>query len=269
MRFPRLALVLACGLSCAACFQMSTVVKIEGDGSGTIDHQMVFTTAALQQIRQFAALGGGRGGRGGTLDLVSEDQARSMASSLGSGVTYVSSTPINTPEGQGRLSTYAFADVSQIKITQQPDAPGGMTVRAQGLNTGGGTITCSMTHEANGNAVLHVILPEPSLPGADAAGGNAAFVQQVPMIRSILANARVSIVVEPAGRLVRTNSPFVDGRRVTLLDLNLDDLLGNDALLAKLQSAKSADDLRAALKEAPGIRMVLDKEVTIEFTPGK
>jgi hypothetical protein len=266
MRLPRLALVLACGLSSTACFQMSTVVKIGGDGSGTIVHKMLFTTAALQQIRQFAALGGRRGG---TLDLVSEDQARSMASSLGPGVTYVSSTPINTPEGQGRLSTYAFTDISQIKITQQPDAPGGVTVRAQGLNTGGGTITCSMTHEANGNAVLHVTLPDPSLPGADAAGGNAAFVQQVPMIRSLLANARVSIFVEPEGRLVRTSSPFVDGQRVTLLDLNLDDLLGNETLLTKLQGAKNADDLRAALKEAPGIRMVLDREVTIEFTPEK
>jgi len=264
MRFPRLALVLTCGLSCAACFQMSTVVKIKGDGSGTIDHRMLFTTAALQQIRQFAALGGGRGG---TLDLVSEGQARAMASSLGPGVTYLSSTPIDTPEGQGRLSTYAFADVSQLKIAQQPDAPGGVTVRAQGLNAGGGTITCSMTHEVNGNAVLHITLPEPSLPGADAAGGNAAFVQQVPMIRSLLANARISIVVEPAGRLVQTSSPFVDGQRVTLVDVNLDDLLGNAALLAKLQSARSADDLRAALKEAPGIRMVLDHEVTIEFMP--
>jgi hypothetical protein len=266
MRFPRLALALACGLSCTACFQMSTVVKIRGDGSGTIEHKMLFTTAALQQIRQFAALGGGRGG---SLDLVSEDQARSMAGSLGAGVTYVSSTPIVTPEGQGRLSTYAFTDVSQIKITQQPDAPGGVTVRAQGLNTGGGTITCSMTHEANGNAVLHIALPEPNLPGGDAAGGNAAFVQQAPMLRSMLANARISIVIEPAGRLVRTSSPFVDGQRVTLIDLNLDELLGNAALLTQLQSARSADDLRAALKEAPGIRMVLDRDVTIEFTPEK
>jgi hypothetical protein len=267
MRFPRLAFVLACGLSCTACFQMATVVKINGDGSGTIEHRMLFTTAALQQIRQFAALGGGRGR--GTLDLVSEDQARSMASSLGSGVTYVSSTPIDTPEGQGRLSTYAFADVGQIRISQQPDAPGGVTVKAQGLTTESGNITCSLTHEVNGNAVLHIALPEPSLPGADAAGGNASFLQQVPMIRSILANARVSISVEPAGHLVRTSSPFVDGQRVTLLDVNLDDLLGNEVLMTKLQGARTADDLRAALKEAPGIRMVLEREVTIEFTPAK
>jgi hypothetical protein len=266
MRLLRLALVLAGGLSCTACFQMTTVVKINGDGSGTVDHRMLFTTAALRQIRQFAALGGGRGQ---TLDLVSEDQARAMAKSLGSGVTYVSSTPIDTPEGQGRLSTYAFTDISQIRISQQPDAPGGVTVRAQGLNTDSGTITCSLTHEANGNAVLHIALPEPSLPGADATGGNAAFAQQMPMLRSLLANARVSIVVEPSGHLVRTTSPFVDGERVTLLDVNLDELLGNEALMTKLQSARTADDLRAALKDAPGIRMVLDREVTIEFTPAK
>ena len=38
---------------------MTTVLKVNGDGSGTINHRMVYTKAALAQLKSFAALGGG------------------------------------------------------------------------------------------------------------------------------------------------------------------------------------------------------------------
>ncbi|HEV2986232.1 MAG TPA: hypothetical protein VGX46_17665 [Vicinamibacterales bacterium] len=247
---------------------MTTVLKVNGDGSGTIDHQLLLTRAALAQIRQFAALAGGRGQR---LDLISEDQARAMAGNLGPGVSYVSSTPIDSADGQGRATTYAFTDISQIRISQQPQPPAGLTVGVQGLPKDTGSITCSMTRSEDGNVVLHINLPELSLPPAinDSTSGGTPIAQQMAMIRSLLADARVLIAVEPAGRLVRTSSPYVDGQRVTLVDANLDQLLGNEALLARLQASKSADDLKAALKDVPDLKLTLDREVTIEFTPAK
>src|SRR6186713_2345517 len=65
-----LCLVAAAGWS-SACFQMTTALKVNGDGSGTIEHRMLYTTAGLEKLRQFASLGGGRG-----LDPLSEQQAR-------------------------------------------------------------------------------------------------------------------------------------------------------------------------------------------------
>jgi hypothetical protein len=268
MRSFLLALLTAAALASSGCFRMTTIVKVNGDGSGTISHEMLLTKAMLAQIQQFAALAGGRGQK---LDLISEDQARAMASSLGPGVTYVTSTPIDTADGQGRATTYAFTDISQLHISQQPEAPAGLTVNAQGLPSETGAITCSLTHEPNGNAVLHIHLPEPNLPGAtaDVSSGPTPMSQQLAMVRSLLAGARVLIGVEPAGALVRTSSPYADGGRVTLVDVNLDELLANEALMARLQAAKSADDLRAALKDAPNLKVTLDREVTIEFTPAK
>ena len=58
----RVALLLAGALTTGACFQMTTVLKVNADGSGTINHRMVYTKAALAQLKQFAAFGGGRGG---------------------------------------------------------------------------------------------------------------------------------------------------------------------------------------------------------------
>jgi len=264
MRLLRLATLVAGTLACGGCFQMTTVMKLQGDGSGTIEHRMLFTTQALQQLRQFSALGGGRGQ---TLDPTSEQQARDMVSALGPGVTYVSSTPVTTAIGQGRDAVYAFTDVSQLRLAAQPPAPGGAAIRAQGLSTDGETLTFSLTREPNGNAVLHINVPQPAI--LDAMSSNAATPQQIEMVRKMLAGARVSLAVEPAGTLVRTSSPFVDGPRVTLLEIDLDQVLQNDVVVERLQAAKTPDDLRAAVKDVPGLKVSLEREITIEFTPGR
>lgn len=277
MRSVSLALILAAALAAGGCFQMTTVLTVKGDGSGTIDHTMLVTKAALAQLRQFGALAGGRGGGAQSLDLTSEDQARAMASSLGAGVTYVSSSPIDSPLAAGRRSTYAFTDITQVRINQQPDPPAGLSVKTQSLSTQSNAITCTFTHEPNGNAVLHIHLPEPNIPGAGAAAnrspdspaGDNPLAQQLAMVRMLLAGARISVAVEPGGTLVKTNSPYVDNQRVTLLDVNLDQLLGNEELLAKLQAAKNPDEIKAALKNAPGLKITLEREVTIEFTPAR
>lgn len=244
---------------------MTTVMKVNGDGSGTVEHRMLFTTKALAQLRQFAALGGGRGQ---TVDPTSEQQAREMAGALGPGVAYVSSEPITTPTGQGRDAVYAFTDVNQVRVAAQPAAPGGVTIRAPGLNPDAGTLTFSLTREANGNAVLHINVPEAELVDTIASGA-ATPPQQMAMIKTLLAGTRVTLGVEPAGSLVRTSSAYVEGLRVTLLDVDLDQLLKDEMLVTRVQAAKTPEEMKAALKDVPGLKMTLAREITIEFTPLK
>jgi hypothetical protein len=267
MRHLRRLALLGAALTCGGCFQMTTIVHLNGDGSGTIDHSMLITKAALAQIRQFSALGG----RGQTLDFVSEDQARKMAETLGPGVSYVSSEAIDTPLGEGRNSKYAFADINTLRINPQPQAPGGIGVKTQAFSSDRNTITCSFARDPNGNAILKINLPELNLQSAlgNANTGDAGISQQLAMVRALLAGARILIGVEPAGLLVKTTSPFVDGTRVTLLDVNLDQVLANEALIAQVQAAKTPEETKAALTGVPGLRIALEREVTIEFTPAK
>ena len=103
MRQSRLALLLLAGGLCSGCFQFSTVLSVKGDGSGTIDERLIFTQAAVAQLRQFAALAGG--GPQQAFEPVTEQQARAAAATMGPGVTYVSSTP-STPR-TGSVATFA------------------------------------------------------------------------------------------------------------------------------------------------------------------
>jgi hypothetical protein len=266
-RAIRLAVLVLGAASASACFQMTTVLKVNGDGSGTISHRMVYTRAALAQLKSFAALGAG-GGR--SADPLSEQQARDITASIGPGVTYVSSELVTTPTGQGRDALYAFTDVSTLRISTQPAAPAGINLTVQGVSTqpsASESITFTMTHEANGDAMLHIHVPEPNYLdffGSPQAAG------QIGMIKTMLAGARVLLAAEPAGTLVRTSSPFVDGPRVTLLDIDLDTVLADETLLPRIQAvAATPKEAKAVLLAAKGLKINLDPEITIEFTPAK
>jgi hypothetical protein len=256
MRICRLILVASAALSCTGCLQMTSVMKVNGDGSGTLNVRSLFTNQGLAQMKMF-------GGRGQTFDPASEAYARSLAEQIGTGVSYVSSEPISTPAGQGRDATYAFTDVREVRALQQAGA-------GIGFGGAGGGITFGFTREADGNALLRIRVPQPTLPAAMPLpmqqAGAAPNPTQLAMIRQMVAGARLVVAVEPAGRLLKTSSPHVDGSRVTLLDLDIDRFL-TDEMMTRLLQMKATDDLQALIKGAEGLKITLDPETTIEFAP--
>ncbi|PYR42683.1 MAG: hypothetical protein DMF93_05160 [Acidobacteria bacterium] len=156
--------------------------------------------------------------------------------------------------------------MTQLRISTQPAAPAGVSISAGALSTTSESITFSMTHEPGGTAVLHIHVPEPNF--LDALGSPAA-ASQIGMVRAMLAGARVQLAAEPAGTLVRTSSPYVDGSRVTLLEVDLDQVLKDETLLPRLQAAKTPDEAKAIVQNAAGLKINLDRDITIEFTPAR
>jgi len=267
MRIVLRASVVAAALPLAACFQSSTVVHVKADGSGTIEQRTLVTDAALDQLRAFTILGGGRGG---DVDPLSESQARDLASAIGTGVTYVSSMPTKIQGSQGRDATYAFTDISQVRLSEQPQIPGA-NISVRGTGIGDSPIAFTMSRQADGSAVLRILVPGLNLPGTAGSpnGISAPTPDQLEMAKQLLAGAHLTVAVEPEGRLVRTSSPYVEGNRVTLIDVDLDQATKDPALLEKLRSMKTLEDAKAAVKDVPGLKLNLDPEITIEFTPAK
>jgi len=113
MRCLRLVVLVAVAGWSSACFQMTTVLKVRGDGAGTIEHRMVYTAAALEKLRQFATLGGGRGG---AIDPLSEQQAREIGGAHGRRIADLQRLmdTIDAVTGRRRLRRRAFATLSAV-----------------------------------------------------------------------------------------------------------------------------------------------------------
>jgi len=271
MRILRLATLAVAALAASGCFQSSTLIRVNADGSGTLEQTTLITQAGLQTLRQVWAMSAENGTR--PVELFSAAQARQFAEGMGPGVTLVSSTPIKNAEGEGSRAVLAFKDISQLqaKRAQHADAD------ALGAERVVPQVHFAVTREADGHAVLHITLPPAAAPAtkATAPEGSGAKPQtrmppeQLAMVRRLFAGSRVVVAVEPGGELVKTTCPFVDGNQVTLVDVAFDQVLTNEMAFVRLQSARTVEEARAAVKGVPGLKVDLDPEITIEFAPNR
>jgi hypothetical protein len=274
MRAGRLIGTLLSAIVVTGCLQSTALVKINGDGSGTIENQTLMTPAALAQMRQLASLFGGTDAK--PVDPFSEQQMRDLAAQMGDGVTLLSTRPLKTATGEGREAIYGFRDITKVRVSETPASPGNTSVRAGGVSIGGagqGAVTMDFSRTPDGNALLTLHTPVDPLSGlVDQFGsanrrGSPVPADQMAMVRQMLSGLRVALRVEPAGRLVRTSSPFVDGQTVTLFDIDIDTLLNDEAAFTRLQSAKTAREAADVLKSVRGIRINSESDITIEFAP--
>jgi hypothetical protein len=265
MRHNLLALIAVVALTSAGCLRSSTVIELKPDGSGTILQETGLTPEAMAMIKGFGAQNQASGA-GGVSELFTEDQARKAAETMG--VTFVSGEPFKTSTLEGYRSRYTFDDVSKIKVNMDQStasmSPNGGTRQppfsfAFSRGASSSTLTIQMPEQGLGGQKL--------LPGMGAGGAGvsdaekAQAAQAMAMMKMMLKGLFVDVTLNVDGRIVKSNAPYVDGSRVTLMQLDFDKLLADETAMKRLEAAS---DLKS-LANIPGLKVVSEPKVTIEI----
>jgi hypothetical protein len=270
-------LILLASVVLSGCLNSTTVINVTADGSGTIEQTFLMNKQAMAQLQQMTAAAGQGGGK--KLTLFDEQAMRNAAPQLGEGVTFVSATPLNTADSEGTRALYEFHDITKLRMDQKPSTPRA-GVGTMGMPGGNApeNILFRFGKAPGGNPRVTVVFPEAKVDearrAAQAQQGQAAAKPGDPMqaaalamLKPMLNGMKISIVLQPAGRIVKTNSPFVHEQQVTLLELDLGQLLADDTMLQKLQGAGSLEDIKGMLKGVKGAKVNPDREVSVEFVP--
>jgi len=273
----RLAVLTVAAAVTSGCITSLTNIKVRPDGSGTIEQTLSMTAEAAKQV---AALASGFGDPAdkkkpaaadeGLPDFFSEQSMKEAAGKLGEGVVFVSSKPIKTADRVGRVATYQFADITKIRIDQKPqtgDTPD------SGASGGKEDVLFRFARLPKGTSQLTVVFPEPDFgkkdddkdADEDKEKKKAPDPEQLAMMKKIFEGLKVGIDVTVFGAIVKTNSPYVQGSTVTLLEMDFSELVANDAMLAQIGEPKSLEEAKAILKNVKGFKVNLDREVAIEF----
>ena len=258
MRMTRLAPAL---LLFAGCVEDLKVIRLKADGSGTIVYTRRMKEWAVETAR-----------KSGAVDEFTEEKARERIAELGQGVALVSTEKANRDGWIGMTSTYSFKDVTKLKLDGTDT-----TIQAENL--------------ANGNQKLTIAYRWKSSP-ADAKAKEMKASEEVK--RALFSGMKFSVAVEVDGTIVKSSSPHFDGARLTVLEIDLDQLFAEEARLKKKAAeepatlaealdviqalqllntlnggAKELDEVRQALGKIKGIKHALEPQVTLEWTPKK
>lgn len=281
MRLFRLINCALLALGMTGCVSSDTVIQVNADGSGTVLQKALMSMEMLAQMNAMIQgiakqMGGNESGKDlpGTPELFSENQIRSMAAKMGEGVTFVSSRRIKTEQSEGFEATYAFKDITKLKISQQPSAPDPKGLGAAPDEDSEKTMF-RFARLSNGHSLLTVIFPQgkpdstkehPSSPRKSA---REPAPEEIERIKRLVNGLRISMVIEVQGHLLQTNSPYVEGAKVTLLEMDFDELLSNEAKLKEMAALKSysLEDAKQLLRDLKGFKVNLEPELRIEFAP--
>jgi hypothetical protein len=254
------ALVLA--LTLTGCINSTTLIKVKPDGSGTIEQSLLMNTATLKTLT------GGLEVQGQAKPSTPFSQAEfeKMAQALGPGVRLVSTTPVTEGGFEGAKAIFAFDDIKAVRVQQDPSvpAPAGATPSSKsapvtfGFTRQGSSSVLTVTVDDSG---ISKPAPAPDKPAA------AMDPAMLGMMKQVLRGFKVGIDLEVDGKIVKTNADYVNGSRITLLELELDGLFADEAKLRELSSklsGASLAEIRPYLKDVKGVK-INQPAITVEY----
>ena len=265
--YAKLALALVAAVVGSGCIRSATLITVKPDGSGTIEQTVLMNASALKGM-----LGGLGSPQQSTSGAINEDELRKSAARLGEGVSYVSSEPLKAPDGfEGSKAIYAFTDINKIKVDQDPNmsgsTPGGITAAPKSDNP----VTFAMTR-SGGVSNLTVTFNDKKVtdktPPPPAGGPQMDNPQMTEMMKTMFKGFKVNIDLQVVGSIIKTNADHVAGSKVTLLEMDLEALLADEAKLKEVQKVlgpgASVAELKPYLKDIKGLK-INDPVVTVAF----
>ena len=247
----------------SGCLNSASLIKVKPDGSGTLEQTMLVNTAAIKGL--MAGMGGGQIKESG--GMLNEAEFKRVGERMG--VRPVSLTPLKEGGFEGGKAIYAFDDITKVRVDQDPQ------VRSAGVTASGSSsnpIKFGLSRQG-ASSVLTITVDEKAADSATARAQDAPSLDSIDpammqMIKTMFDGFRILIDVEVDGKIVKTNADYVEGSRVTLLEVDMAGVFADEAKLKALQSkvqpGSTISELRPYLKDIKGVK-INHPAVTIEF----
>lgn len=264
-------------LALPGCLQNETTIHLNKDGSGTVVEETLLGAQMLAMIDQMAAGFGGGGGAEKPKDdpikqMLSEDKAKKRAAEMGDGVTFVKAEPLEKNGAKGARTTYAFKDISKLKVSTGD----GMNTMPKMGPMGDAPEPAAKKKQPIGfafaNGKLTIKMPEPEKPAA--AEAPAAEGQPKPdmnnpeaqaMMKQMMGDMKMSLKIVCDSGIAETTASNKEGNTITLFEMDMGKLMENPETFKKLGEVDQKDPTAAmeAMKNLKGVKIETKKEVTV------
>jgi hypothetical protein len=274
--------VLLAALTLTACLNSTTVVKVKPDGSGTVEQTTLVNTAALKGMMPGAEKQGGG-------PVINREELERTAARMGKGVRLLSAEKATGDPGfEGTKAIFAFDDINQIQISQDPNIhPTAQSPRGGDPGMSGSTsgrlsteptaddpVKFKFTRGATSSTLTINYIDKPpsgSVQPNPAGGGDMPDLTNpmiMNMLKTMFQGFKINIGLEVIGNIVKTNAEYVSGPRITLLEMDIAELLSDEAKLKALQGKLGPDASLSAvkpyLKDIKGIK-IDGPSISVEF----
>lgn len=253
----------------AGCFEVSTVVSLKPDGSGTISERMLMSREALSQMKP----AGGKEKKEKSGGMPEKEALEKKTKDYGEGVTFLGVHPVVTKTHEGFEAVYAFRDINTIHVSRNPDA-------SASADSSSGTPKKDKQYvlfrfEKGTPSKLLIELDQEldrAAPASSAKPPAASSPEQQKMaaelMKQFFKGMRVFLAVDIEGSVVGTNAMHLSGNRITLVAMDFDKLMAHPKQFAAFNALgpnSSMQAMQKILRNIPGLKVEGQKEVEVRF----
>ena len=192
---------------------------------------------------------------------------------FGEGVEYVSGKAISNSSKEGFSAVYSFTDINKLKINENPNSK--IPLEAiEDQDEGDIEEELVQFQFTKGNpSELRINFMEDqeqdtedkdtAVSETDSSLSDTTFNQVINLMKDM----RISLAVEPSGTITETNAIHKEGNRITLFDIDFNELLKDPAKIEQLKKTAPQDfeNFKDIIKDIPGIKIELNQPLIIKF----
>jgi hypothetical protein len=244
---------LLAALSLNSCFQKETTIHLKKDGSGTISEDVRLSKQMLAMPADDLKM----------MLAEAEKAAMLQAARLGEGVTFVKFEKISQGDSKGWRSSYEFADINKVRISNRIDMESADTEPAE-INAK----HLIAFKYSDGNLTIHPNMDtDAEKPAAAAEGGQEPPAEAVAQMKEMLGELKYGIKLTVDSGIAETNATHRADNTITLLELDMGKVMADQENMKRLGGVDEGDPSGSlqALKGADGVRFETKPEVTVKL----
>lgn len=259
-QLTKLAVLAASCLSLFSCMDMTQTITLNKDGSGVIVEEVYIAKEALDQMQAMqAGMNPEQPPKDPLDDMANPQKLAASAAQKGEGVSFDKVERVQRADGsKGMKVSYKFTDINKLTMDQSlaPSAGGeAKAAKSKPFKYADGKLTIN-------NAYAKADAKEAEAAKADA--DKEPSPEEQMQLMQFIKGMRLKLAIKAAGGIAKTNAKMQDNDQITLVEIDFEKFIGNDAKKFKQLELKGAK-LEEALKNAQGIKIDMQEPIIVEL----
>lgn len=264
-------LILFSAMVFSGCLQVETTVNVNKDGSGTIEEIFVMKNEVINMMKDFAMAFDST--QTEEFNIFNESELKEKAGNYGEGVKYLSGEKIKMDNYEGFKAVYSFADINKLKINPSPEdkIPYGAELGETEDESADDLLRFNFNKGNSSTLVINFpkLQPEDKMEYEDTDEfEDTTFTEEAEQkMIEMFDGMKMSLNLNFMDDIDETDASFVDGSKVTLMEIDFSEIIKNKEVFKKFQGAKpeTMEEFKEVVGDIEGIKIEFKEQVTIKF----
>jgi len=251
------------------CLQVETTINVNKDGSGTINEKVLMSKTFVNMIKEFAQAFQDSASTE-EFAFFKEEEIIADANDYGDDVKYVSHTFINDDKWEGYQAAYSFNDISKVRIQPDPDSKVGMS--DEGAETTEKEEYYFFKFKKGDVSELTIDRPDIDFTSDSQEDSQSDTSEQSDdemgdEFVKMMEGMRINIVVQVEGQIASTNATYVDGSKITLMQMDFGEMMKNKESFKEFKNnePRNIEEMKGFLEKFPGMKIEIEKPISVKF----